>query len=263
MDEEKFYKKYIKMYEYNSIYLKSLSSFMEQSKWAKACSPMLQQQSLMERSYLPVFEAVQRNSLLMNKIMEHQSVWTKTIEHFNQYNTLSQIVNGYDFNLISSNIEIISKFINTPSVISALDKQRTMFDKLASYNEEDSETLSPESLIEIIEESEIEQHLQIIDEDDSNSEMKEYLIKNHLAIIAILLPIIFFILSNTAQTKQNKEFLSKLNEIQTEQVIENKQNIQDHDLLKSMNDNLIEETHLLKIIVQQNKEEKTNNKKKK
>ena len=149
------------------------------------------------------------------------------------YNAIEVLQNCYSANLE----QILFQSETSLSAIELAVSQQRLINKLEAFNFSENSN----NIIETISESSLNEQLEII-EKEPESNFKQYLRQNHLAILSLILSIVFFIWQNCndVAVEQNNKIISLLEQSSKTQT----------ELLNVQQDRLSEEqtqTELIKI----------------
>jgi len=116
----------------------------------------------------------------------------------------------------SAQQEAISKMFSSTSIRDLAIYQQLIIDKLEHF---DIEQENPKEFIENISQNDFEEQFEVIKQ-ETNSKVKDYLKQNHLMILSIIIPIVFFIWQtcNSTIEKQNEKIISLLEQNQKTQI---------------------------------------------
>ena len=185
-------------------------------------------------------QTIKNSSVLNNKLTQFidtyntvQAVLKKNPEYMKIYNAIEVLQKCY-----SSNLEqILFQSETSLSAIELAVSQQRLINKLEAFNFSENSN----NIIETISESSLNEQLEII-EKEPESNFKQYLRQNHLAILSLILSIVFFIWQNCndVTVEQNNKIISLLEQSSKTQT----------ELLNVQQDRLSEEqtqTELIKI----------------
>ena len=155
-------------------------------------------------------------------------------------------MNDY-FKELSAQQEAISKMFSSSAIRDLALYQQKIIDKLENFEIEQE---NAKEFIEEISQNNIEEQFEII-KSETNGKVKDYLKKNHLTILSILIPIILFIwqtCNNTVVEQNNKMILllEQSNKVQQELLETNKQILSEEQLQTEL---IITQTELLKELI--------------
>ena len=185
-------------------------------------------------------QTIKNSSVLNNKLTQFidtyntvQAVLKKNPEYMKIYNAIEVLQNCYSANLE----QILFQSETSLSAIELAVSQQRLINKLEAFNFSESSN----NIIETISESSLNEQLEII-EKEPESNFKQYLRQNHLAILSLILQIVFFIWQNCNDmtVEQNNKIISLLEQSSKTQT----------ELLNVQQDRLSEEqtqTELIKI----------------
>lgn len=119
------------------------------------------------------------------------------------------------FKEISAQQEAISKMFSSNAIRDLAIYQQQFIEKLENFNIEEE---NPQEFIDDIAQNNFEEQFEVI-KTETNSKVKEYLKQNHLMILSIVIPIIFFIWQNcnNSVAEQNERIISLLEQNQKTQ----------------------------------------------
>lgn len=184
-------------------------------------------------------QTIKNSSVLNNKLTQFidtyntvQAVLKKNPEYMKIYNAIGILQNCYSTNLE----QILFQTETSKSAIELAMSQQRLINKLEAVNFSENS-----NIIETISESSLNEQLEII-EKEPESNFKQYLRQNHLAILSLILQIVFFIWQNCndVTVEQNNKIISLLEQSSKTQT----------ELLNVQQDRLSEEqtqTELIKI----------------
>ena len=184
-------------------------------------------------------QTIKNSSVLNNKLTQFidtyntvQAVLKKNPEYMKIYNAIGILQNCYSTNLE----QILFQTETSKSAIELAMSQQRLINKLEAVNFSENS-----NIIETISESSLNEQLEII-EKEPESNFKQYLRQNHLAILSLILQIVFFIWQNCndVTVEQNNKIISLLEHSSKTQT----------ELLNVQQDRLSEEqiqTELIKI----------------
>ena len=184
-------------------------------------------------------QTIKNSSVLNNKLTQFidtyntvQAVLKKNPEYMKIYNAIEVLQNCYSANLE----QILFQSETSLSAIELAVSQQRLINKLEAVNFSENS-----NIIETISESSLNEQLEII-EKEPESNFKQYLRQNHLAILSLILSIVFFIWQNCndVTVEQNNKIISLLEQSSKTQT----------ELLNVQQDRLSEEqiqTELIKI----------------
>ena len=184
-------------------------------------------------------QAIKNSSVLNNKLTQFidtyntiQVVLKKNPEYMKIYKAIGILQNCYSTNLE----QILFQTETSKSAIELAMSQQRLINKLEAVNFSENS-----NIIETISESSLNEQLEII-EKEPESNFKQYLRQNHLAILSLILQIVFFIWQNCndVTVEQNNKIISLLEHSSKTQT----------ELLNVQQDRLSEEqiqTELIKI----------------
>ncbi len=185
-------------------------------------------------------QTIKNSSVLNNKLTQFidtyntvQAVLKKNPEYMKIYNAIEVLQNCYSANLE----QILFQSETSLSAIELAVSQQRLINKLEAFNFSENSN----NIIETISESSLNEQLEII-EKEPESNFKQYLRQNHLAILSLILSIVFFIWQNCNDVagEQNNKIISLLEQSSKTQT----------ELLNVQQDRLSEEqtqTELIKI----------------
>ena len=185
-------------------------------------------------------QTIKNSSVLNNKLTQFidtyntvQAVLKKNPEYMKIYNAIEVLQNCYSANLE----QILFQSETSLSAIELAVSQQRLINKLEAFNFSENSN----NIIETISESSLNEQLEII-EKEPESNFKQYLRQNHLAILSLILSIVFFIWQNCndVAVEQNNKIISLLEQSSKTQT----------ELLNVQQDRLSEEqtqTELIKI----------------
>ncbi len=185
-------------------------------------------------------QTIKNSSVLNNKLTQFidtyntvQAVLKKNPEYMKIYNAIEVLQNCYSANLE----QILFQSETSLSAIELAVSQQRLINKLEAFNFSENSN----NIIETISESSLNEQLEII-EKEPESNFKQYLRQNHLAILSLILSIVFFIWQNCndVTVEQNNKIISLLEQSSKTQT----------ELLNVQQDRLSEEqtqTELIKI----------------
>ena len=185
-------------------------------------------------------QTIKNSSVLNNKLTQFidtyntvQAVLKKNPEYMKIYNAIEVLQNCYSANLE----QILFQSETSLSAIELAVSQQRLINKLEAFNFSENSN----NIIETISESSLNEQLKII-EKEPESNFKQYLRQNHLAILSLILSIVFFIWQNCndVTVEQNNKIISLLEQSSKTQT----------ELLNVQQDRLSEEqtqTELIKI----------------
>lgn len=185
-------------------------------------------------------QTIKNSSVLNNKLTQFidtyntvQAVLKKNPEYMKIYNAIGILQNCYSTNLE----QILFQTETSKSAIELAVSQQRLINKLEAFNFSENSN----NIIETISESSLNEQLEII-EKEPESNFKQYLRQNHLAILSLILSIVFFIWQNCndVTVEQNNKIISLLEQSSKTQT----------ELLNVQQDRLSEEqtqTELIKI----------------
>ena len=185
-------------------------------------------------------QTIKNSSVLNNKLTQFidtyntvQAVLKKNPEYMKIYNAIEVLQNCYSANLE----QILFQSEASLSAIELAVSQQRLINKLEAFNFSENSN----NIIETISESSLNEQLEII-EKEPESNFKQYLRQNHLAILSLILQIVFFIWQNCNDmtVEQNNKIISLLEQSSKTQT----------ELLNVQQDRLSEEqtqTELIKI----------------
>ena len=185
-------------------------------------------------------QTIKNSSVLNNKLTQFidtyntvQAVLKKNPEYMKIYNAIEVLQNCYSTNLE----QILFQSETSLSAIELAVSQQRLINKLEAFNFSENSN----NIIETISESSLNEQLEII-EKEPESNFKQYLRQNHLAILSLILSIVFFIWQNCndVTVEQNNKIISLLEQSSKTQT----------ELLNVQQDRLSEEqnqTELIKI----------------
>lgn len=126
----------------------------------------------------------------------------------------SFVIRDY-FKEFSAQQEAISKMFTSNAIRDLAIYQQQFIEKLENFNIEEE---NPQEFIEDITQNNFEEQFEVI-KTETNSKVKEYLKQNHLMILSIVIPIIFFIWQNchNSVSEQNEKIISLLEQNQKTQ----------------------------------------------
>ena len=184
-------------------------------------------------------QTIKNSSVLNNKLTQFietyntiQVVLKKNPEYMKIYKAIGILQNCYSTNLE----QILFQTETSKSAIELAMSQQRLINKLEAVNFSENS-----NIIETISESSLNEQLEII-EKEPESNFKQYLRQNHLAILSLILSIVFFIWQNCndVAVEQNNKIISLLEQSSKTQT----------ELLNVQQDRLSEEqiqTELIKI----------------
>ena len=184
-------------------------------------------------------QTIKNSSVLNNKLTQFidtyntvQAVLKKNPEYMKIYKAIGILQNCYSTNLE----QILFQTETSKSAIELAMSQQRLINKLEAVNFSENS-----NIIETISESSLNEQLEII-EKEPESNFKQYLRQNHLAILSLILQIVFFIWQNCndVTVEQNNKIISLLEHSSKTQT----------ELLNVQQDRLSEEqiqTELIKI----------------
>ena len=185
-------------------------------------------------------QTIKNSSVLNNKLTQFidtyntvQAVLKKNPEYMKICNAIEVLQNCYSANLE----QILFQSETSLSAIELAVSQQRLINKLEAFNFSENSN----NIIETISESSLNEQLEII-EKEPESNFKQYLRQNHLAILSLILSIVFFIWQNCndVAVEQNNKIISLLEQSSKTQT----------ELLNVQQDRLSEEqtqTELIKI----------------
>lgn len=162
------------------------------------------------------------NSLTLNNNISQLINYSESFQNFlinnNNFMQMSNAVKTLQdsfaikdyFKEISAQQEAISKMFSSTAIRDLALYQQQLIEKLEKF---DIEHANPQEFIDNIAESNLEEQFEVINS-ENNSKVKDYLRQNHLMILSIVIPIIFFIWQNCHNTmiEQNNKIISLLEE---------------------------------------------------
>ena len=155
-------------------------------------------------------QTIKNSSVLNNKLTQFidtyntvQAVLKKNPEYMKIYNAIEVLQNCYSANLE----QILFQSETSLSAIELAVSQQRLINKLEAFNFSENSN----NIIETISESSLNEQLEII-EKEPESNFKQYLRQNHLAILSLILSIVFFIWQNCndVTVEQNNKIISLL-----------------------------------------------------
>lgn len=116
------------------------------------------------------------------------------------------------FKEISTQQKAISEMFSSNTIRDLAIYQQQFIEKLENFNIEEE---NPQEFIDDIAQNNFEEQFEVI-KTETNSQVKEYLKQNHLMILSIVIPIIFFIWQNchNSVAEQNEKIISLLEQNQ-------------------------------------------------
>lgn len=134
----------------------------------------------------------------------------------NAVKTLQNTVTICDsFKEFSAQQEAIAGMFSSNAIRDLAIYQQQLIEKLERFNIEEE---NPNELIDDIAQNNFEEQFEVI-KTESNSQVKKYLKENHLMILSIVIPIIFFVWQNchNSVAEQNEKIISLLEQNQKTQ----------------------------------------------
>ncbi len=184
------------------------------------------------------------NDLVNNSnYIKQFTIYNKNFEAIND--SLKGLQNFNAIKEISAQQSAILKIFNSQTLKDFVKYQQQIIEDLENFNIAEE---SPQGFVNKLSENNFEEQLEVI-KNEPNSKIKDYLKQNHLAILTIIIPIVFFIwqncINNNIENQNNKiiSLLEQNKKIHTELVEGNEKNLSNEQVQTEL---IITQTELLK-----------------